>query len=98
MSEIKISFEGLRALTDDIRGVNASLTQNLQDIKAAINQLESQWSSDASDTIRLKANKMEPKFEHFYNVIESYAKFLDSAVSEYTVTETAIYNNAERFL
>ena len=94
MADIKITFSELRDKTGELRRHNDTLTTTLADIKAAINALEAQWTSDTSDTIRAKITGMQPKFETYKEVIESYAKFLDNTVAQYEQTESTLNSNA----
>ena len=94
MPDIKITFEEVRTKTKQIRNYNATLTDTLNSIKQTINNLESQWTSDTSDTIRAKITGMQPKFDTYKEVIESYAKFLDNTVAQYEGTESTLNSNA----
>lgn len=94
MPDISITFEEVRAKAGEIRGYNETLTDTLQQIKKAINDLESTWTSDTSDTIRAKITGMQPKFDSYKEVIESYAKFLDNTVQQYETTENTLNTNA----
>lgn len=94
MPDIKITFEEVRTKTKQIRNYNATLTDTLNSIRQTINNLESQWTSDTSDTIRAKITGMQPKFDTYKEVIESYAKFLDNMVAQYEGTESTLNSNA----
>lgn len=94
MPDIKITFEEVRAKAKQIRHYNTTLTDTLNTIKQTINNLESQWTSDTSDTIRAKITGMQPKFDTYKEVIESYAKFLDNTVAQYEGTESTLNSNA----
>ncbi len=94
MPDIKITFEEVRTKTKQIRNYNATLTDTLNSIRQTINNLESQWTSDTSDTIRAKITGMQPKFDTYKEVIESYAKFLDNTVAQYEGTESTLNSNA----
>ena len=91
MPDIKITFGEVRTKTKQIRSRNDTLTDTLNQI---INNLESQWTSDTSDTIRAKITGMQPKFDTYKEVIESYAKFLDNTVAQYEGTESTLNSNA----
>ena len=77
-----------------MRDKNKQLDQILTDTKNAINSLEADWSSDTSITIRDKITGMQPTFDTYREVIESYAKFLDSAIAQYESTEATLNTNA----
>lgn len=94
MPDIKITFEEVRTKTKQIRNYNATLTDTLSSIRQTINNLEAQWTSDTSDTIRAKITGMQPKFDTYKEVIESYAKFLDNTVAQYEGTESTLNSNA----
>ena len=94
MPDIKITFEEVKANTKQIRTHNEALNNLLQQIKSAINALETEWTSDTSDTIRSKITGMQPKFDSYKEVIESYAKFLDNTVAQYEQTESTLNTNA----
>lgn len=94
MPDIKITFGEVRTKTKQIRSRNDTLTDTLNQIKQIINNLESQWTSDTSDTIRAKITGMQPKFDTYKEVIESYAKFLDNTVAQYEGTESTLNSNA----
>lgn len=94
MPDIKITFSEVRAKTQQIRTHNEKLSETLQQIKSIINALESEWTSDTSDTIRAKITGMQPKFDSYKEVIESYAKFLDNTVEQYETTEGTLQSNA----
>ena len=94
MPDIKITFQALRDKTQQLRDKNKQLDQILTDTKNAINSLEADWSSDTSITIRDKITGMQPTFDTYREVIESYAKFLDSAIAQYESTEATLHTNA----
>lgn len=94
MADIKITFEEVRTKTAQIRSYNDILTNTLESIKNAINALEAEWTSDTSDTIRSKITGMQPKFDRYKEIIESYAKFLDNTVAQYEATENTLNSNA----
>lgn len=94
MPDISITFEEVRQKASQIRSQNQSLTDTLVQIKQTINSLESVWTSDTSDTIRAKITGMQPKFDTYKEVIESYAKFLDNTVQQYENTENTLNTNA----
>ena len=94
MPDIRITFSEMRQKSQQIRAHNEKLTDTLNEIKSAINALEADWTSDTSDTIRSKITGMQPKFDSYREVIESYAKFLDNTVAQYENTEGTLQSNA----
>lgn len=94
---INISLQEVSAIAGKIRSLNQELSLNLTDIKTSMNNLETSWQSEASKTIIANFNALAPKFENYEQIVESYAKFLDTTVTAFTETETAITNNANAF-
>ena len=94
MPDIKITFAEVRAKNQQIRKHNQTLDDTLKQIKNIINALEADWTSDTSDTIRSKITGMQPKFDSYREVIESYAKFLDNTVEQYETTEGTLQTTA----
>lgn len=94
---IQITLGQLTQVAGNIRSLNSNLTACLEEIKAQMNNLSESWASESSETIRANFNKHATHFEEYRQVIDSYAKFLDSTVSAYETAETAINSNASSF-
>lgn len=94
---IHISLDQVSKTAGTVRTINTSLDSRLQDIKKQMNDLAQTWQSDASNTVRERFNALLPKFENYKSIIESYAKFLDSTVTNYNAVETHINSNASSF-
>lgn len=94
---IKISTQTLVDTAQKVRNINVTLEGKLDDIRQAINALESDWQSDAGKDIRTAINAMKTRFEEYKNVVESYAKFLDETAQNYEKVESAIQSNASAF-
>ena len=96
-NSIKVSTQVLRDTAKKIRTINTSLDEKLSDINKKMQSLESSWESDAARDIRDAMNAMLPRFEQYWNVINSYATFLDTAAGQYEQTETTIQSAAGLF-
>lgn len=94
---IKISLGEVTKTAGSIRNLNNQLDGKLFEIKKQMNDLSQTWQSDASVTIRDKFNALAPKFEEYKNIVESYAKFLETTVQSYDSAETSVNNNASAF-
>lgn len=97
MADIKITFGEVKTKAGQIRTCNENLSDYLNQIKTKISQLDVEWTSDTSDTIREKINGMQGKFDDYKNIIESYAKFLETTVELYEATESTLNSNASMF-
>ncbi len=97
MATIKISTHRLRSTADEFRKMNKTLDDDLRRINDTMQGLAPKWKSDTSDTIRKKMAGMEETFNHFRDVVEQYAKFLEAAAESYESTESAANANASEF-
>ena len=94
---ISISLAEVSATSASIKDINKKLREHLDAVEKQMNNLESSWQSDASSTIRERFKAFSPRFQQHWDVIDSYAKFLDTTVEEYNKAETAINSNASAF-
>ncbi len=97
MEGISISLGEVSRTSGTIRTLNQGLSAKLEEMKNEMNNLAASWQSDASESIRNRFNALAPKFEEYFNVVESYSKFLDMTVTSYDAAETSINNNANAF-
>jgi len=94
---ISISLEEVKSSAGTIRTINNGLDAKLAEVKKAMNDMSNSWKSPAGETIKAKFTALEPKFQEYKEIIESYAKFLDTTVDSYQATENAVNNNASAF-
>ena len=94
MPDIKITFGEVRTKTAQMRRENENLTDTLRRTRRAVELLEEDWTSDTSDTIRARIAAMQPKFDCYREIIESYCKFLDNTVSRYEAVESDLQSGA----
>lgn len=95
---IKVSTQILTETADKIRNINTNMDSKLADINVKMNNLENSWQSAASSDIRSAMNALKPRFEDYKNIVESYAKFLDTTAASYESTEVAAQSNASAFI
>lgn len=95
MADIKISFSEVRAKAAQIRALNQNMSQAISGVKSVLNTIEAEWSSDAADAMAAHMAAMGPKFNSHYEVVESYAKFLDNTVAQYEALERELRSAAD---
>ena len=95
--KIQISTKVLVETAVKMRNTNKEMDAKLKEINKSMNDLEADWKSDGATAIRSSMNALKPRFEEYRNVIESYAKFLDTTAQSYVSTETAVETNANAF-
>jgi WXG100 family type VII secretion target len=94
MTDEKIQFQEVRGKAAELRRCNRELTASLQTVRRTIGALEAQWTSDTSDTIRARIDAMQPKFDMYEEVINSYAKFLENTAAQYEAAEKTLQTQA----
>lgn len=98
MADMSITFAEVREKAAKIGTLNDSLMAGLTTIKAEINALESQWTSDTSETIRAKITAMQTRFDEYQTVVKSYQEFLVATADTYEATEASTNSNASQFI
>ncbi|MBQ3584872.1 MAG: WXG100 family type VII secretion target [Lachnospiraceae bacterium] len=93
-----INFGSFENWAAKIQSDNDKLLQHLNEICAKINSLGDTYQSNASTTIREKITGMKPRFEQYYQVIDSYARFVKATGEAYRATEITNNDIASDFL
>ncbi len=94
---IQVTTQVLVDTASTVRSLNTTLDDKLKEINKNMNDLEATWKSDAATDIRAAMNALNPRFEEYKSVVESYAKFLVNTAQNYDTTETTVQNNAGQF-
>ena len=94
---IQVTTQVLVDTASTVRSLNTTLDDKLKEINKNMNDLEAPWKSDAATDIRAAMNALNPRFEEYKSVVESYAKFLVNTAQNYDTTETTVQNNAGQF-
>ncbi len=96
-NEINITLSELSECASAIRNYNASLDDILSSVSKAMHEINSIWKSDGEEALLSRFDRFATRFIDESEVIESYAKFLDSTVSDYDSLESTIVANASNF-
>ena len=96
-NQITISLSEVSTTAAQIRNHNAKLDDTLSSVNKIMSDLHSVWSSDGESELISKFRHFAQKFINEYEVIESYARFLDDTVSSYDSLENTIVANASNF-
>lgn len=97
MENIKITLPEVSTSASNIRSINASLDDTLNNVNKMMNDLSSVWQGTAGETIVNKFRSFSRKFIDESETIEEYAKFLDYTVSSYDSLESTLTSNASSF-
>jgi len=94
---IRITLPEVADTAAQIRNYNNSLDNILSHVSKIMNELNSIWLSDGEEMLLSRFQRFANKFIDESEVIESYAKFLDSTVTDYDSLESTIVANASNF-
>lgn len=94
---IKINANEVREYANSLKLINSQMNEVLVSSKNEMNSLSAVWQSKGSDTIRERFENFSLKFEELKEVIEEYARFLETSAASYENIETTINNNASTF-
>lgn len=97
MNEIKITLPEVSETAAQIRNYNSALDEILAYVSKTMNDLNSIWKSDGEEMLLSRFQRFATKFIDESEVIESYARFLDSTVTDYDSLESTIVANASNF-
>ena len=98
MATMYVNFGEFETWAGKISTDNDKLLGQLESIKNLINSLDSTYQSNASSEIREKITNMQPRFEQYHDVIDSYARFIKATGQAYKGTEQVNTNIASDFL
>ena len=92
---VKVSTQDLVDTAARIRSLNDNMDTKLNEMHNAVRKLEATYKSEGATAIMNRVENFKPRFAEYKAVVESYAKFLVDAASDYENVEHAIKANAE---
>ena len=97
MDNIRITLPEVSETASQIRNYNSTMDEILNFVSKTMNELNSIWESDGEEMLLSRFQRFATRFIDESEVIESYARFLDSTVSDYDSLESTIVANASSF-
>ncbi|MGN0548737.1 MAG: WXG100 family type VII secretion target [Acutalibacteraceae bacterium] len=96
MAEQNINSQALRDGADKMRQYNNTLFDILNNFQNKINSLTNVWVGDAqSELVQQFTNKLYPRFQEYYDVINSYADYLITTAESYEAAEETLISQAD---
>lgn len=97
--QIRVSTAQVAEIATTIEGLNKRLQEKLEESQAMIKNLANTWEGEAATaTIEAYDSFAAKYFQNYYNIIDSYVKFLRTNVEQgYFETETANTTIADAF-
>ncbi|MDR3310788.1 MAG: WXG100 family type VII secretion target [Oscillospiraceae bacterium] len=96
---INVSTATLRATSAAVATVNTNLKDKLEEIQKKVSYLcDNTWQSDAGEEVQHKIEAFKTNhFQQYFDVVESYCKFLLITADSYETTEQTLLSNAAAF-
>ena len=98
ITHVNLPFAPLRSAVTDIRGNTCDLAGIFGEFRTLINSFALEFTSEISDTICSEIAGIQPKFDGYMEVIESYTQFLDRTIEEYAQVEADLCAKACQFI
>lgn len=93
-----VSYQGIRDAVSQINANKDDMNTILNNTKTKMDTIEDVWNSDAERQVKSHFDSMATKFQGFVDAVNSYATFLDNAVTGYEQIDTDIGNSAQKYM
>lgn len=97
MALIQVTPETLRSKASDVRSYKAEHDEVMTKIKNLVNALNEVWKGEAQDAFLAKFQSMQPTFNNFSEMLEGYAKLMDTAANELESTDQSLKTTMNNF-
>lgn len=97
----KISYQGLKASSDNLNKMRMELNEILANVETAMKRVNTEevWKSAAAENMLNKFIALKEKtYETFDVAIDSYSKFLNSTAESYAAADAAIKAKQDELL
>ena len=97
MSLIQVTPDMLRARAGDVRKRRGDHDTTIQQLTTLVNGLNDVWRGTAQDAFVERFRSMEPTFRNFSEMLEGYAKLMDTAARELEQTDQNLKGTMNSF-
>lgn len=98
MALIQVTPEMLRSKASEVRGIKSNHDQIINRITSLVTNLNSQWKGAAQDAFLNKYNSFKTTtFVSFSEMLEGYAKLMDTAANQLEQTDTSLQGTVNSF-
>jgi WXG100 family type VII secretion target len=95
---IKVSPDAMRTKAGELRKCSTNIQDIIGQVKTEINAMKTTWEGAAAEKYVRQFEQLSDNFQERYDVIESYAKFLEGAATEFDSAETANVNEEDNLI
>ncbi len=97
MAMIQVTPETLRSKASDVRSYKSQHDEVMAKVKNLVYALNEVWKGEAQDAFLAKFESMQPTFTNFSEMLEGYAKLMDTAANELESTDQALKTTMNNF-
>jgi len=97
MSMIQVTPEMLRGRAGDVRKNRAEHDATIQRLNQIVFGLEDVWKGEAQTAFVERYRSMEATFKNFSEMLEGYAKLMDTAANQMQETDSALKGKMNSF-
>ena len=90
MALIQVTPETLSAKAAEVRTHRANHDDTMAKLRTLVRALNENWKGEAQDAFLSKFEGMQPTFNNFSELLESYAKLMDTAARELQNADQAL--------
>jgi len=92
MPLIQITPETLRTQSTTVRKYKTDQAETMQKLKNLVLSLNDSWKGEAQDAFVAKFQSMDQTYRKLSDVLESYAKLMDTAANDMQATDQNLKN------
>ena len=97
MALIQVTPDLLRGKVTELRNLRGEHDQTMQKMRTLITGLNEVWKGEAQDAYVAKYESMQPTFNNFSEMLEEYAKLMDTAANTIEQTDQSLKTTMSGF-
>ena len=97
MAMIQITPDILMSKASEVRNLKSTHDDTMNRLKNLVHDLNSVWKGEAQDAFLASFDGMQSKFTDFSEMLEGYAKLMDSAARELQTTDQQLKGQMQSF-
>lgn len=97
MAMIQVTPETLRSKAANVRSYKSQHDDVMAKIKNLVMSLNEVWKGEAQTAFVSKYESMQPTFTNFSEMLEGYAKLMDTAANELEATDQSLKTTMNNF-
>ena len=97
MALIQVTPDLLNSKANELRGLKSQHDEAMSKMRTLIMGLNEIWKGDAQDAFVAKYESMQSTFTNFSQLLEEYAKLMNTAAQKLQETDTALQSTMNSF-